>query len=383
MKDLYIITRIRDVLTGFYLTDNKVMAIDCYEEDSLLGNIYIGKVDNIVKNINAAFVNISKSESCYLSLEDYKGEKKLKIGDEIPVQVIRDKIKSKQMAVSADISLNSDYVIVSTNGIVGASNKLSNETKNEYKKIMHGIIEEFSSRRKCREINYGALIRTKAVDISLTELRNITHELLYKLDDIMEQLKYRTLYSCAYQSEPQYISLVRNYSNRDIRVITDILEIYDNCKSFGCDKVELYQDEMISLADFYRLNQHLEKALNKNVYLKSGAYLVIEPTEALTVIDVNSGKAIKGNNSEEIILKINLEAAREVARQLRVRNISGIVIVDFINMKKEKDSKLLLEEISKYVYDDPIKVNVVGMTNLGLVEITRQKSKKSLDMIFS
>ena len=126
----------------------------------------------------------------------------------------------------------------------------------------------------------------------------------------------------------------------------------------------------------------IDKALKKNVYMKSGAYLVIEPTEAMTVIDVNSGKSIKGSNNQEALFKINIEAAHEIARQLKIRNISGIIIVDFISMKDDDNNLLLLHELKKAVESDYIPVQIVDITRLGLVEITRKQVNKSIYQIF-
>lgn len=382
MKNKYVITKIKNTVTGFHFEEGRLADINCYEAGSLIGNVYIGRVDNIVKNINAAFVNIDKDTSCYLSLDDYRGEKPLRIGDELPVQIVTDRIKTKQMAVSADISLANDYVVVSTDGIIGASNKLPTAKKKELKDAMHGMVAEFSVRRMRRDISYGAIVRTKAQEISLSKLCEYTFLLLGRLDQLMSKIDYNKCYSKVYQAEPSYLEDIRTYSSHDTEIVTDLDDIYACCIEDGIRDVVLYEDDMISMTDCYRLNHYLEKALSKRAYMNSGAYLVIEPTEALTVIDVNSGKAIKGSNAEEIILKINLEAAAEVARQLRIRNITGIIVVDFISMKKEAGNRRLLEELSKLVYYDSVKVNVVGMTGLGLVELTRQKSRKSLDSIF-
>ena len=159
---------------------------------------------------------------------------------------------------------------------------------------------------------------------------------------------------------------------QDVEIITDIPEVVE-----AVPEISLYTDEY-TLTLRYSLAGLLEKTLSKRAYLKSGAYLVIEPTEAMTVIDVNSGKSIKGRNAEEQFLKINIEAAREIARQLRLRNISGIVMIDFINMKEEEHNRELMKVLSESVRIDPVRTTVVDMTKLGLVEITRKKVRKSL-----
>ena len=147
--------------------------------------------------------------------------------------------------------------------------------------------------------------------------------------------------------------------------------------------MSLYTDENLPLMKLYRLESVLKSATDRRVWMKSGGYLVIEPTEALTVIDVNSGKSIKGKNAEEQFLKINIEAAKEIARQLRLRNISGIVMIDFINMKEESHNHELMKNLAEYVRTDPVRTTVVDMTKLGLVELTRQKGKRALHEVFS
>ena len=159
--------------------------------------------------------------------------------------------------------------------------------------------------------------------------------------------------------------------------MTDIPEVTE-----AISEIPLYTDEY-TLTLRYSLASLLEKTLSKRAYLKSGAYLVIEPTEAMTVIDVNSGKSIKGKNAEEQFLKINIEAAKEIARQLRLRNISGIVMIDFINMKEESHNHELMKNLAEYVRTDPVRTTVVDMTKLGLVELTRQKGKRALHEVFS
>ena len=160
-------------------------------------------------------------------------------------------------------------------------------------------------------------------------------------------------------------------------IVTDQKDIHEQCcAAFG--NVTFYQDEMVSLFHLYRLQRILDESLHKQVWLKSGGYLVIEPTEALTVIDVNTGKYSGKKNLRETLLKINLEAAKEVARQLRLRNLTGIIIVDFIDMKEEEDQKQLMQALRSYAASDTVKTTVVDMTALNLVEITRKKGKRPL-----
>ena len=166
----------------------------------------------------------------------------------------------------------------------------------------------------------------------------------------------------------------------ELSIITDVVYIYDTLKEHN-DMVTYNDNSKISLCNKYSLETHLNRLLSKKVWLKSGAYLIIEPTEALTVIDVNTGKADLKTNKESTFKKINLEAAKEIALQMKLRNISGIIIVDFINMSNNKDYDILTHEMSEYLTNDFSISNVVDITKLGLMELTRKKKEKSLEEI--
>lgn len=375
---------------GILFEDGKAMEIRCYEADSILGNVYRARVSNLSPNINAAFVDIKKGESCYLSMDDYHGEK-LKVGDLVTVQVVRDKIKTKRYAVTTDISLQGDYAVTTLFAPVGVSSKITDSArKKELKTLMQNLlIAEQDSQfylaegnvaeiERIKKLTLGGIIRTQAEhaeDAAITREIEGQARLLYS---IMKKSEYATQYTCLYHTEVEYIKDIRRmHALQDVEIVTDIPEVTE-----AIPKIPLYTDEY-TLTLRYSLASLLEKTLSKRAYLKSGAYLVIEPTEAMTVIDVNSGKSIKGKNAEEQFLKINIEAAKEIARQLRLRNISGIVMIDFINMKEESHNHELMKNLAEYVRTDPVRTTVVDMTKLGLVELTRQKGKRALHEVFS
>ena len=183
-----------------------------------------------------------------------------------------------------------------------------------------------------------------------------------------------------------YLSYLQNsYKEGLAEIVTDQPDIYESLSVY-CRKykdleeipLRLYQDPMYSLASLYNLNRQIERALQKTVWLKSGGYLVIEPTEALTVIDVNTGKSVLGKNAQRHFMTVNLEASEEIARQIRLRNISGIIIIDYIDLESGKERDRLLEELKRQVKPDPVPVQVHDITSLGLVEVTRKKVEKSL-----
>ena len=375
---------------GILFEDGKAMEIRCYEADSILGNVYRARVSNLSPNINAAFVDIKKGESCYLSMDDYHGEK-LKVGDLVTVQVVRDKIKTKRYAVTTDISLQGDYAVTTLFAPVGVSSKITDSArKKELKTLMQNLLiaeqdaqfylaeGNVAEIERIKKLTLGGIIRTQAEhaeDAAITREIEGQARLLYS---IMKKSEYATQYTCLYHTEVEYIKDIRRmHALQDVEIVTDIPEVTE-----AIPEIPLYTDEY-TLTLRYSLASLLEKTLSKRAYLKSGAYLVIEPTEAMTVIDVNSGKSIKGKNAEEQFLKINIEAAKEIARQLRLRNISGIVMIDFINMKEESHNHGLMKNLAEYVRTDPVRTTVVDMTKLGLVELTRQKGKRALHEVFS
>ncbi len=375
---------------GILFEDGKAMEIRCYEADSILGNVYQARVSNLSPNINAAFVDIKKGESCYLSMDDYHGEK-LKVGDLVTVQVVRDKIKTKRYAVTTDISLQGDYAVTTLFAPVGVSSKITDSArKKELKTLMQNLLiaeqdaqfylaeGNVAEIERIKKLTLGGIIRTQAEhaeDAAITREIEGQARLLYS---IMKKSEYATQYTCLYHTEVEYIKDIRRmHALQDVEIVTDIPEVTE-----AISEIPLYTDEY-TLTLRYSLASLLEKTLSKRAYLKSGAYLVIEPTEAMTVIDVNSGKSIKGKNAEEQFLKINIEAAKEIARQLRLRNISGIVMIDFINMKEESHNHELMKNLAEYVRTDPVRTTVVDMTKLGLVELTRQKGKRALHEVFS
>ena len=375
---------------GILFEDGKAMEIRCYEADSILGNVYRARVSNLSPNINAAFVDIKKGESCYLSMDDYHGEK-LKVGDLVTVQVVRDKIKTKRYAVTTDISLQGDYAVTTLFAPVGVSSKITDSArKKELKTLMQNLLiaeqdaqfylaeGNVAEIERIKKLTLGGIIRTQAEhaeDAAITREIEGQARLLYS---IMKKSEYATQYTCLYHTEVEYIKDIRRmHALQDVEIVTDIPEVTE-----AISEIPLYTDEY-TLTLRHSLASLLEKTLSKRAYLKSGAYLVIEPTEAMTVIDVNSGKSIKGKNAEEQFLKINIEAAKEIARQLRLRNISGIVMIDFINMKEESHNHELMKNLAEYVRTDPVRTTVVDMTKLGLVELTRQKGKRALHEVFS
>lgn len=403
----YIMTKMQGKVFSFLQNEKRSIEIHCDQEQSdlSLGTIYIGRIQKIAKNINAAFVEISPGKNCYLPLEDMqnpiytkKGTSKLpQQGDELLVQISREGIKTKLPSVTTNLTLHGKYVLLTTgNTQISISSKLSKPVREqllqyaqeEEKRILHlsPDSDDAAAQDAVSPRSFGWLMRTNAGTAEEQLLSKDMERLYLQYQTLIQQAKFRTCYSCMLQTPASYLTRLSNlYDHQVERIITDDEALYAEIKAYlehvqpeDQKKLSLYQDELLPLKKLYSLEKQLQEALGERVWLKCGGYLIIQPTEALTVIDVNSGKSDGGKKKEEAILKVNLEAAKEIAHQLRMRNISGIVLVDFINMKLPESNQQLLAALEQYLKLDPVKTVLVDMTRLSLVEITRMKKEKPL-----
>lgn len=383
-----IITRWKGAILTLLQSERETLQIDVEPDgdQSILGNIYIGKVSNIVKNINSAFVDIGGGQTGYLSLSDdflyYAGNRssdgKLRQGDEIVVQVERDAVKTKAPVLTGNLNFTGRYfVLTSGKKQIGFSSKITDSGwKQEIKPYLEGLKDE----------DFGIIVRTNAPGASKKELERELMQLKEAFRRVMDNAKNRTCYSLLYRSDPSYLTGLRDSLKASLEeIITDEPDIYEAVKSYlACYQPEdlkrltLYEDSLLPLGKLYRIEKTMEEALGKRIWLKSGGYLVIEPTEALSVIDVNTGKYTGKKTLRDTIMKINLEAAQEIGHQLRLRNLSGIIIIDFIDMEAEEDKKALMERLKVIFSKDPVKTTLVEMTKLNLVEVTRKKIRKPL-----
>lgn len=386
LQNKLIFTRLHGKLVTAFFENDRCMQLECEtEEPSLLGNLYIGKVKNIVRNIHAAFVEIAPGNICYLPLEDAENpiytskipSPHLVAQDELLVQVKKEGIKTKAPGLTANFSLTGQYLVLTHgNTRIGLSSKLDSEAKKRLKEWI----------KPFEHPSYGWIVRTNAAEISRELFTKEAEELAKKYQTIIETAKFRTCYSVLIKSEPSCIQTLKNVYHKNAQeVVTDQKDLYEAILQHEEGQsaeqkhgVTFYQDPLLPLAKLYNLERELENATKERVWLKSGAYLVIQPTEALTVIDVNTGKCIAKQKPQEMFLKINKEASIEIARQLRLRNLSGIIVVDFINLDESSAQQELLKYLEALLERDPIKTTLVDMTCLGLVEITRKKVKKSL-----
>jgi len=398
MENKLVITKQENnIISAFFEGKDMVqVSLNTSKESSILGNIYLGKVKNIIKNINAAFVEIEDGRMCYYSMaenrypimtkdQDYCEEEaklievKVKTGDELLVQVAKEDVKTKAPVVNSNINFTGKYVALTYGKTtIGVSAKIIDEKERHRLKK---IAKQFEHKE------YGFIIRTNAAFMPEEKIVNEMKKLKEDYENIRKFGIHKSRFSCVYKTPPNYICDIRDgYAENVDEFITDDKELYTNIKEYlqqyqaeDLSKLRFYEDPILSLTNLYGINDKLGTALRPLVWLKSGGTLVIQPTEALTVIDVNTGKAVAGKKKvQETFLKINREAAKEIAKQIRLRNLSGIIIIDFIDMDEQKDNNLLMEELESYLKKDSVKTTLVDMTALGLVEVTRKKVRKPL-----
>ena len=393
----YCIAKMNNRILSYLLAENgRAVEIhaDELEDRNLLGNIYIGRVQKVVKNIQAAFVEISPGVPCYLPLEDLRDpiytkkgpSKDLQQGDELVVQVSREAMKTKGPSVTTRLSLQGRYVILDgKHPGIGISKKLEEGQREQLRRIAEFYRKDLWADSHSGSIRLaeaaGIVIRTNAACASEEAILEEVRMLSRQLADIRGKAPYRTCYSCLHQMPPGWLRRFNGLRMRDTQfIMIEDEQLYLQARQYLQEYLpELlpilvhYQDPLLPMHKLYSLERELSEALSQRVWLRSGGYLVIQPTEALTVVDVNSGKYEAGKKKEETILKVNLEAARETARQMRLRNLSGIIIIDFINMETEEAKNEVLGELRARLLLDPLQANVVDMTKLNLVEVVRKK----------
>lgn len=356
--------------------------------ESQVGNIYVGRVQKVVPGIRAAFVDVGSGLTGYYSLTENKDHiylsegkhDRLKEGDMLLVQVERDAVKTKMMVLTCRLNMTGRYTAL-TCGYPGCSFSVKLKP-GRFKELREQIGEALSD----FPINeYGLIVRTNAMGVSPEAVKQEAFALLERLKKLKAEAAYRLAGRLMLEASPAWLQEIRDSRDDELEeIVTDNELIFaeisgfvrDNCLALE-SRIRYYSDEY-PLHKLYSIETALSKALSERVWLKSGGFLVIQPTEAMTVIDVNTGKYIGRKDAEETFLRLNLEAAKEVAFQLKLRNLSGIIIVDFIDMNEEAHRQELLKQLGALLSEDRVKTTLVDMTPLGLVEITRKKVRKPL-----
>ena len=364
---------------------------------SYVGNVYLGRVQNVLPSMEAAFVDIGKGRNAVLyagevnwdaagisESEPRKIETVLKTGQPVLVQVTKDPIGQKGARLTSQISLPGRYVVyVPGGGMSGISKRLPETERTRLKAILKNLIPEEA----------GVIVRTAAEGVSEEDLTNDVARLKAQWEDIYAKSQNANFHPPAalYQEPDLAVRVIRDIFNEDFRKLTvQGATAWDEVTSYLgfiapelTTKIEKYTGTGDLFADF-RVEEQLAKAFDRKVYLPSGGSLVIDRTEAMIVIDVNTGKFIgKGGNLEETVTKNNLEAAEEIARQLRLRDLGGIVVIDFIDMILESNREMVLRRLVECLGRDRTKHQVAEVTSLGLVQMTRKRVGQGLIEAFS
>ncbi len=393
MERKIIITKSENKIVTAVFENHEVAELHCSNADAqdeqLLGNIYVGRVKNIVANINAAFVEIANGQECYYAIHENTspiftrkiGKAPLCIGDELLVQVSKEAVKTKVPTVSSKLEIVGKYAVLTSGDTrIGASNKLPKEERMRLTAIAKEYVNDI----------YGIIMRTNANGIHSAILHDEIRSLIAEYHRIVAAGQTRVCFSCLKESAKQYLLELQNVYQEglteilveDIELHQEIVNFMTRTQSEDLKKLRLYEDRLLPLHKLYSIEKHIDEALKERVWMKSGAYLVIQPTEALTVIDVNTGKSIDKNKKESVYFKINMEAAKEAARQIRLRNLSGIIIIDFINLSDQALNEELLRYFEQELRKDSIATTLVDMTKLQLVEVTRKKIRRPFHEAF-
>lgn len=392
-----IVVNVGEEETRVAVLEDKLL-VEIYIERSinqrLVGNIFKGRVENVLPGMQAAFVNIGLEKNAFLYVEDALPANSpdggghtgyslgsnicdiLRQGQEILVQIVKEPIGTKGPRVTTHITLPGRYlVLMPTVDYIGISRRIESEKERER-------LKDLASRVKPEGM--GVIVRTVAEGVEEEELRQDISLLTKLWRKILSRAAHGTIPNVVHRDLELVQRILRDVFSEDVdRLILDsryeyekVLELQDI--SNPRLKLKVFLDERENIFEEYGIEQEIERALNHKVWLKCGGYLVIDQAEALTAIDVNTGKYVGTTNLEDTVLKTNLEAASEIAHQLRLRKIGGIVIVDFIDMTQEAHRNEVLQVLEEEIKKDKTKTNILGITQLGLVEMTRKKVRPSL-----
>lgn len=341
-------------------------------QDNIEGNIYSGIIKNIVPGIKAAFIDIGKEKNAFIHFEDLnKINEEIKLNKKILVQVQKNPIKQKGAKLTANIKLTGrQIVLMPKTNFITISRKIEDE---DQKQRLKEIVEKHIPN------GFGAIIRTSCISATEEEICDDIQRLLNRWNKIQKKmLENESNLPCLIEENNDIIkSLILGTANSKMnRIITNNevvnKEIKDFLKEYSLDnnvKVELEKD----VFEKYTMQKELQDLENNKVWLRCGGYIVIDKTEALTAIDVNSGKCVGKDNLEDTILRVNTEAAKEIAKQLRLRDIGGIIIIDFIDIQEDINKTKLLNCFVEETKKDRAKVQVEGFSKLNLLELTRKQ----------
>lgn len=368
------------------IEDGRVCEFYIHRGDMLMNDVYLASVDNILPSIDAAFVNVGYDKMGFLHADDAIGrgtlKEKLSPKQKIIVQVVKEPVGHKGPRVSTMISLPGRFlVLIPQETGINVSRKIVNNKERARLKSIISLI---------KPAGVGVIVRTEAEGQSDTDIQEDLEILLDKWNTIAAAAETRPVPSLLYRDQDLLYMVMREACDEDVdEIILDTSygmhraeQILQNWNMNKNIEVNVYKGSQ-TLLEASGVMKEIKDALQTKVNLPSGGYLFIQATEALTVIDVNSGKFVSSSTQDETILKTNLEAVHEIARQLRLRNIGGMVIIDFIDMNTRRDKLAIMEELELALEKDKAKPQVGQLSDLGLVELTRHRQGQSLEEIFS
>lgn len=377
------------------LENNKLVEIhiERLEDRKIIGNIYKGKVMNVLPGIEAAFIDIGIDRNAFLHLNDLEqslgnqngksaeAKDMIKTGQEIDVQVVKEAIIPKGAKVTTNISLPGRYLVLmpNNNGIAVSRRIEQEEEKERLKKIL----------QKIKKNKFGFIVRTAGIGKDESDFIPDMDLLIRLWNKIQRRSRRVKAPMLLHEDLNLTYRVIRDLFTEDIdefvvnskKEYQKIINFLDTLLLLDLKPRVSYYDGDKPIFEEYNIEKEINRALEKKVWLKCGGYLVFDEVEALTVIDVNTGKYVGGKKMKNTILKTNLQAAEEIARQLRLRDIGGIIVIDFIDMDNKKDQEKVIKKLEEALKKDKTKSNIVQTTELGLVEITRKRSKRDLDSL--
>ena len=362
---------------------------------SMVGNCYLGRIQNVLPGMEAAFVDIGRGRNGVLyagevnySPEDLEGgrppriEQVLKSGQAVMVQVTKDPMGGKGARLTAQISLPGRFLVLAPDqDVSGISRRLSDDARKRLKAILN----------KVKPKHHGVIVRTAAEGASEEEITQDLERLIALWEQIQKTAKKVKAPAELYEEPELTVRVVRDlFTDEEFRgLVTDSDRVYDKVMEYVRDvapdlesKITLHRGPLSAFEE-YRIVEQIHKALDRKVWLPSGGYLIIEQTEAMTIVDVNTGKAVGKTNLEETVLTTNLEAAREVARQLRLRDIGGIIVIDFIDLLLEQNKRKVEDTMREALAIDKTRSQVFEIGPLGIMQITRKRVSGGLVDSFS
>ena len=367
----------------------------------IVGNIYKGRVVRVLPGMQAAFVDIGLERAAFIPVDELvspevqaqQGQRSsvpiaqvIREGETLLVQVTKDPIGSKGARLTTHISIPSRYlVLMPKNDHIGISQRIDDvEERDRLKELMEQLLLENVEGQE----SSGFILRTVAEGVSELELRSDIDFLRRLWQNLQHKIISASVPSIVYEDLPLHMRALRDMAHADVeRIRIDSRETYQSAVEFAenlvpeiMDKIEYYPGER-PLFDMFNVEEEMQKALGRKVELKSGGYLIFDQTEAMTTVDINTGGFVGHRNLEETIFKTNLEAATSIGRQLRLRNLGGIIIIDFIDMTDPDHQRQVQRTLDRVLEKDHAKCKVTGVSELGLIEMTRKRTRESLEHV--